>query len=147
MRTLRWRSKADDDDEQPSYEPHAANDGRPISPRPYRHNKGLRFGIYGFDSLIPEPQSPPERSRLHWLRRRFSALMAGYRMSGMTPTQLRTIEALMIQSKTLRQFAREEGVSPQAIDARIEALKYVAPEFWQFWLWKNRRRRYARRRR
>lgn len=65
-------------------------------------------------------------------------------MSGLTATLLRTIEALMIQGKTLRQFAREESVSPQAVHARIATLKHVAPEFWQFWLRKNRRRRYAR---
>lgn len=68
-------------------------------------------------------------------------------MSGLTPAQLRTIEALMIQRKALRQFAREEGVSPQAIEARIEVLKYLAPEFYRFWLWKNRWRRYGARRR
>lgn len=74
MARRRWRDPANDDEQadgQHWYEPQADLFGRPIPPRRVDVGRAPRYVIYGFDSLIPEPQSPPERSRLHWLRRLF----------------------------------------------------------------------------
>lgn len=50
-----------------------------------------------------------------------------------SPRQLHLIEALYIDGKSLREFAEEEGVQPQAISSRINALANKAPEFYRWW--------------
>jgi hypothetical protein len=59
----------------------------------------------------------------------------------LNPKQLRLIEALYIDGLSLREFARLEGVAPQAISARIGALANKAPEFYRWWRRVNERRR------
>lgn len=66
--------------------------------------------------------------RLHWAN--FVRYCAERRCS---PKQLRTIEALYIDGLSLRAFARLEGVEPQAITSRINALANKAPEFYRWW--------------
>ena len=76
------------------------------------------------------------------LHRRVSATVSRYRQAGWcTTTELRTIEALWLDGISLREFARRQAVSAAAIGARIEGLARKAPEFYRWWLLKNRSRR------
>jgi len=103
----------------------------------------------GLDELeTTKPEPDPEVVRL-WLADRILETFARYVASGLfTVVQLRTIRALLIDRLTLRQLARQEGTSPQAIRARIEpnrlgqgGLARKAPEFYQWWRFMHRRRR------
>lgn len=58
----------------------------------------------------------------------------------MSDKELRTIEALWQKGMSLRTHAREEGVTPQAIEDRIHRMKERAPRFWNWWRLKNRSR-------
>jgi hypothetical protein len=76
------------------------------------------------------------------LRRRALSLYARYRSSDLcTPAELRTIEALMCEGLSLQQFRKCEGVSPAAIEARIQGLFWKAPEFYNGWRKRHRNRR------
>lgn len=120
--------------------------GRPADVSEYR-----RGGVWvrvpvRIDPATRQFEHRPQRSMLAELRRRVSATMARYRNQGWcTPTELRTIEALWVDGMSLREFARRERVQAAAIGARIEGLARKAPEFYRWWLLKNRRRREARR--
>jgi DNA-directed RNA polymerase specialized sigma24 family protein len=100
--------------------------------------------MYTADFLDPldlEPVIAPEPSMLVELLRRVSAELARYRTSGLlSEKELRTVEALWIAGLSLREFARREGVAPQAIEDRIQRLRERAPRFWLWWRLKNRMR-------
>ena len=101
--------------------------------------------VAAIDLVEPFARCPvvqPERSMLRELRRRVSATMARYRMQNwLTPTQLRTIQALWIEGVSLREFARREGVKPAAIESRIDGVHTKAPEFYKWYRLKHRNRR------
>lgn len=65
----------------------------------------------------------------------------------LTDTELRTIHALWVDDLSLREVARREGVSAEAIRQRIEGshgsagIRKKALEFYQWWSFKNRMRR------
>jgi hypothetical protein len=78
--------------------------------------------------------STPERSMLAELRRLVAAEIARYRLDGsLSAKELRTVEALWRGGQTLREHARREGVSPQAIEARIHGMRTRAVRFWRWW--------------
>lgn len=117
--------------------------GRRICPRECRRN-GMAINAVVYLNLSDEPANyDRERSMLVELRRRVSATIARYRLAGWcSPTELRTIEALWQNGMTLRALARRDGLAPAAIGARIEGLHSKAPEFYRWWLLKNRTRRW-----
>lgn len=85
--------------------------------------------------------TPRDSSMLPELLRRVSAEISRYRMSGVySPKELRTIEALWAAGLSLREFARREGVTAQAIELRVRGLKDRAPRFWLWWRLKHRLR-------
>lgn len=112
--------------------------GRPLTAQSYR-----RGGVPAVEYRAEIPQRP-ERSMLLELRRRVSAEVARYRLSGLcSAADLALIEALWCDGKSLREYARELGVTPAAVGDRIERLRERCPRFYRFWLFKNRRRREA----
>jgi hypothetical protein len=56
--------------------------------------------------------------------------------------QLRTLRAVWVEHEPLRSIAQREGVSYQAIRARIEGLLRKVPEFAADWPWIKRVQRY-----
>lgn len=99
----------------------------------------------------PEPPPPlepdPIAVRLR-LRQLITDAIARYEASGrLTAPQLRTIRALWLDDLPLREFARAEGVTGEAVRARVEGshgyggLKTKAPEFYRWWAFKHRARR------
>lgn len=92
-----------------------------------------------------EPDPIMERLRL---RRAVADLITRYEASGhLTNTQLRTIRALWLESLSLHEVARREGVAAEGVRARIEGshgcggLRHKAPEFYRWWAFKHRNRR------
>src|SRR5262245_20377324 len=59
--------------------------------------------------------------------------------------QLHLIEALSIDGMSLREFATHEGVTPQAVSSRINALANRAPEFYRWWRRTNASHQHSRR--
>lgn len=89
---------------------------------------------------------PLEEPRLAELRRLVAKTIARYRNEGQcTPAQLRMIELMWVDGVGLREIARRDGVSPQAISWRIWHLRSRAPEFWNWWRLKNASRQNGRR--
>lgn len=73
------------------------------------------------------------------LRRRVLAQIASYQMSGLfSPKQLRTIQALWLERLSLRELARQEGVTVYAMSSRIQRLKNRAARFYSWWCRRNR---------
>lgn len=121
--------------------PAADAKGRPIYLPIIRHGGKAIYGATIPCPLAEPPAEPLERSRLPALRRRVSAELARYRASGLFSTkELRTIEALWIEGLSLREHARREGVTPQAIEVRIHAMRQRAVRFWHWWRLKNQMR-------
>jgi hypothetical protein len=88
-----------------------------------------------------DESSAPEPSRLLFFLRLVAVEIAKYRMGDMcSGKDIRTIEALWREGLPLREHARREGVTPQAIVSRIERLRERAPLFWNWWRLKNRMR-------
>jgi hypothetical protein len=58
-----------------------------------------------------------------------------------TLTELRTIRVLLLEGRSLREFARREQVTPAAISCRIDGLEFKAPQFFRWWAATHRRRR------
>lgn len=118
-----------------------------ISGRPLRVTGFVLNGVWHtaaiepHDELDPPPPEKLEIPRLQELLRSKSAEVARYRTSGLcTEVELRTITALWIDGKGLRAHARDESVSPAAIEERIYGLRYKAVRFWVWWRAKNSRR-------
>ena len=77
---------------------------------------------------------PSSLGRYVDIYRHHAAVFARYCADGrFSEKQLRTIERLYIDGMSLQQFARAEGVSPQAILARIEGLANRAYVFYCWW--------------
>jgi hypothetical protein len=121
-------------------EPVADFRGRPVCGTTFRRNGRLLYTCYFSDPYDVPVIPSPQRSMLVELQRRLSKQIAEYRLSGLfSYSELRMIEALMTGTG-LRAYARREGVSPQAIEDRIQRLKERAPLFWRFWRRKNQMR-------
>lgn len=101
----------------------------------YKHNGRLSFCWRSQELEDDERASIPScLSIFADLYRHHAMVFARYRADGrFTPKQLRTIEALYIEGLSLREFALVEGVEPQAISARIDALANKALEFYRWW--------------
>jgi len=100
--------------------------------------------IVPWDESADDPREgvDPEQTR-RWIRLKISETIQRYRDSGQfTDRQLLTIIRLWVDGWTLRQLARYQEVAPAAISSRIEALRRKAPEFYTWWSFKHRRRRY-----
>jgi len=119
----------------------AGPDGKPVSLRCIRHNGIEQWVPVVYEPNTPTKEAPPERSQLDELRRRVSAEIARYRRDKqLSEKEFRTVVALWEQGVTLREHARREAVAPQAIEARIQAMKYRALRFWTWWRLKHRMR-------
>jgi hypothetical protein len=102
----------------------------------------FRRGGCPYWQVAPTSRPSDTRSLLTDLRRRVSATFARYRSSEIcTKAELRTIEALWIEGLSLRALARRDRVTPTAVADRISRLERKAPEFWNWWRLKHRRRR------
>lgn len=124
-----------------SIEHSAGLDGRPIGETPVRRGGRLVNAPGAWDPSIGRPTGGPVRSMLAELRRRVSAEVARYRMSGLfSDKELKTIEALWLDGRPLRVLARLDGVTAQAIGDRIERVKNRAPRFYAWWRLKHRTR-------
>lgn len=113
--------------------------GRPLAFRLFRHSGDLQQAWHPdeFDTMPRSPEPADSRSSLKELQRRRSKLLSAYRRNpGISKRDQQLIAALM-HGTSLRAWARREGVSPQAIEDRIQRLKQAAPEFWAFWRRKN----------
>ena len=92
----------------------------------------------------PDPGNEPAREQL--LAEIWASVLDTYNgwvSSGqLTLTQLRTIRALLLEGRSLREFARQEGVKPAAISCRIESVRFKAPQFYEWWATTHRSRRY-----
>ncbi len=120
-------------------EPVADLGGRRIDGSTFRQGGKLRHAGDVSNPFSASAPSPVEPSRLPELLRRVAAEIAKYRMSGLcSPKELRTIEALWRDGISLREHARQERVTPQAIESRIAHLKDRAVRFWTWWRLKNR---------
>lgn len=118
----------------------AGMNGRPLPDRVFRRGNVLINAAV--DDRDSEGSTPRTTSMLPELRRRVSAEIARYRMSGMCSTlDIELVEALWQDGKSLRAYARERKVSPAAIGDHIERLRFRCVRFYLFWLWKNRGRR------
>ncbi len=85
-----------------------------------------------------------ESSKMEYLRRQVAAEIARYRSNGIcSDYDIELVVALWLDGKTLRQFARERGVTPAAVGDHIGRLRYKCIRFHQWWTLKNRRRREA----
>lgn len=116
---------------------------------PYKRGCDQAADFRDLDVLEPldGPEPDPAAIRLQ-LRQAITDALARYKAEKLvTDTQLRTIRALWLGGLTLREIARREGVSVEAVRARIEGshgnggVAGKAPEFYQWWSFKNRRRR------
>lgn len=97
----------------------------------YKRNGRLRFGWRDRDELGHVTSC---LSGFAVVYRYYAVVFHRYcEESRLTPKQLRLIEALMIEGASLREFAGREGVTPQAISARINSLANKAPEFYRWW--------------
>jgi hypothetical protein len=143
---LRFRFHIEiDDDEDDFGRPDGAADhgGRRVETCRYRQNGRVRlsFREFGHTESAVEQAQAPDPSQLSRLRRLVSAEISRYRLSGLfSEKELRTIEALWTEGIALREHARREGVSAQAVEERIRGLRYRAVRFWRWWRLKNRMR-------
>jgi len=94
----------------------------------------------------------PEQVRA-WLKRQIVATLERYAATGCcTAIELRTLRYLWLDELSLRQCAKADGVTAEAVRVRIEGNKKgqggvqrKAPEFYRWWAFKQRRRRRGRR--
>jgi len=116
-------------------------------PRRYKQNGNPQFGWRSSDDFTDESLRSA-RSCLEIfvdIYRHHAAVFARYCAEGRcSMKQLRTIEALYMDGMSLRELAVVEGVSPQAISTRIDALANKAPEFYRWWRRSNASRQGAR---
>jgi hypothetical protein len=111
----------------------------------YRQNGDRRFLWCPPEDGCQEAMMPSCLSRYVDYYRHHATVFARYCAEHRcNPRQLRLIEALYIEGISLREFARREGVAPQAISARINALAQKAPEFYRWWRTLNHGRRRTR---
>ena len=81
-----------------------------------------------------EESIPSSLSRYVPIYRHHAAVFARYCAEGrLSPKQLHTIECLYIDGMTLRELAKLDGVAPQAISDRINAMATRAIEFYRWW--------------
>lgn len=124
--------------------------GRPRQVSSYRWSTRTSAGFRDLDEATePSPDEPcPEATRA-WLREQISGVLNRYQSGGnFSEIELRTIRALWLDGLSLRQFAKSEGVTAEAVRARIEGnrkgqggIKRKAPQFYRWWAFKQRRRR------
>jgi hypothetical protein len=106
-----------------------------------RWNGRLVYVVSLSSSHLSGSAHRPERSMLTELRRRVSAEIAKYRITGLfSPGELRLIEALWLEGISMRALAQREGVTAQAVGYRIARLRNRAPRFYSWWRLKNRSR-------
>lgn len=118
----------------------AGIDGRPLPDRVVR--RGNMLVNAAIDEMGAASTATHTPTMLPELRRRVSAEIAKYRMSGLcSELDIALIESLWRDGKSMRGYAREREVSPAAIGDQIERLRYRCVRFYLFWLWKNRSRR------
>jgi hypothetical protein len=106
----------------------------------FRRNGVVCFTIV-VSGACDGPPTASERSMLPELQRRVAAEIAGYRLSGLfSSKEVGTIVALWQDGVGLRELARKEAVTPQAVADRIQRLEQRAPRFVRWWRLKNRSR-------
>lgn len=98
--------------------------------REYRHNGQRRFR-----STNEHGTSVPSSLSCYVpIYRHHAAVFARYCAEGrLSPKQLHTIECLYIDGMSLRELAKLDGVAPQAISSRIDAMATRAIEFYRWW--------------
>jgi len=100
----------------------------------YRHNGRRHFR----SEHEHEASVPSSLSQYVPLYRHHAAVFARYCSEGrLSPKQLHTIEALYIDGLSLRELAKLDGVAPQAISDRINAMATRAIEFYRWWRQSN----------
>lgn len=120
-------------------EPIAGPTGTRVHQAVFRRNGEVGFVVTIAAPLDETPRENDDPSMLVELRRRVAAEIARYRMSGeFTPTEIRTVEALWQEGLGLRELARLDGVSAQAVLDRLQRLASKAPRFCRWWRIKNR---------
>lgn len=96
----------------------------------YRRNGQRRFS----SANEHEKSVPSSLSQFVPIYRHHAAVFARYCAEGrLSAKQLHTIEALYIDGLSLRDLAKLDGVAPQAISDRINAMATRAVEFYRWW--------------
>jgi|SRR5581483_2786162 len=123
----------------------------------HRKGQGLSADFRNFDertagkAIACEHAFPP-RGLSPYILGRIRALITGYAQSGrFTDIEIQTIDALLYEGLSLRELASREGVTDEAIRARLigrrgrGGLLKKAPEFAKWWRfacsWRKRGRR------
>jgi hypothetical protein len=123
-----------------------------------RHGQGLSGDFRNFDEPAKAvghtggSDSFPPRGLSPYILGRIRDLLAGYEQSGrFTDVELLTMHGLLYEGLSLRKLAERQGVSDEAIRARLIGRKgrggmlKKAPEFAQWWRfacsWRKRGRR------
>jgi hypothetical protein len=111
----------------------------------YKHNRRLRYR-WSPDDIFGGVTSCLRGCAVVY--RHYNSVYRRYcREARLNHKQLDLIYALMIEGVSLREYARIQGVTPQAIHDRINRLAIKAPEFYRFWRNLNSSRRRGRERR
>lgn len=134
MRWQKRRARRTQRDDRQSYRPELPNNFRHL----YKRN-GQIHAIWRHDSEAHRVSSSLDR--FVDLYRHHAAVVARYRAERQcTEKQLKTIEALYIDGMSLQEFARREGIKPQAVTSRLSTLQTKTPEFSNWWNNLNRGR-------
>lgn len=145
----------------PSSSPHMVSDLHGTHRRVgvyLRRGEGLTADFRNFDERVPaavhviRTKASGPRGLSPYILGRISELLSSYDQSGQfSPIELKTMDALLYEGLSLRELASREGVTDQAVRARLVGRKgrggllKKAPEFAKWWRfacsWRKRGRR------